>query len=90
MGKYGLKGDMAEGFRALQLAVKNRNFQEGLLAALPRSGLLEHGMQPTASLRSAAADAHVCAGHGTELVRWKSSHQVNAEPKDRERARALS
>jgi hypothetical protein len=29
MGKYGLKGDMAEGFRALQLAVNDRNSQEG-------------------------------------------------------------
>jgi hypothetical protein len=32
----------------------------------------------------------VCAGHGTELVRWKSSHQVLAEPKVRRRARASS
>ena len=28
----------------------------------------------------------VCAGHGTELVRCKSSHQVFAEPKARRRA----
>jgi hypothetical protein len=30
----------------------------------------------------------VCAGHGTELVRCKSSQQVFAEPKIRRRARA--
>jgi hypothetical protein len=29
MGKYVLKGDMAEGFRVLQLAVTDRSFQEG-------------------------------------------------------------
>jgi len=32
----------------------------------------------------------VCAGHGTELVGWKSPHQVFAEPKARRRARASS
>jgi hypothetical protein len=32
----------------------------------------------------------VCAGHGTKLERWKSSHQVFAEPKVRRRARASS
>jgi len=41
MGKCGFKGDMAEGFKALQIAVDDRNFQEGLITALPRSGLLE-------------------------------------------------
>jgi hypothetical protein len=41
MGKCGLKGDMAEGFKVLQVAVDDRNFQEGLITALPRSGLLE-------------------------------------------------
>ena len=30
----------------------------------------------------------VCARHGTELKRWKSSCQVFAEPKARRRARA--
>ena len=32
----------------------------------------------------------MCAGHGTELARCKSSHQVFAEPKVRRRARASS
>jgi len=32
---------MAEGFKVLQVAVDDRNFQEGLITALPRSGLLE-------------------------------------------------
>ena len=38
----------------------------------------------------AAAEFNVCAGHGTELARWKSSRQVFAEPKARRRARASS
>jgi hypothetical protein len=38
----------------------------------------------------AAPDQPVCAGHGTELARWKSSRQVFAEPKARKRARASS
>jgi hypothetical protein len=41
MGKCGQKRDMAEGFKVLQVAVDDRNFQEGLITALPRSGLLE-------------------------------------------------
>ena len=32
----------------------------------------------------------VCAGHGTELMGWKSPCQVSAEPKARRRARASS
>jgi hypothetical protein len=43
-------------------------------------------MHPTA-LR-AAGDYHVCARHGTERARCKSSCQVFAEPKARRRARA--
>ena len=53
MGKYGLTGDMTEGFRVLQLAVNERNFQEGLLTTLPRSGLLEP-LTPADSVTAAA------------------------------------
>jgi hypothetical protein len=42
---------MAEGFKVLQVAVDDRNFQEGLITALPRSGLLEHSVQPTSGIR---------------------------------------
>ena len=35
-----------------------------------------------------AAHVNVCAEHGTELVRWKSSRQVKEEPKASRRARA--
>jgi hypothetical protein len=44
MGKYGLKGDMAEGFKVLQLAANDSNFQEEGITTLPRSGLLEPGV----------------------------------------------
>jgi hypothetical protein len=40
------------------------------------------------NLRRPRVMARACAGHGTELVRGKSSHQVFAEPKGRRRARA--
>ena len=35
-----------------------------------------------------AGEFAVCARHGTERARWKSSRQVKAEPKARRRARA--
>ena len=53
MGKYELKGDMPKGFRVLQLAVNDRNFQEGLLTALPRSGLLEPSVRADGRDRAA-------------------------------------
>jgi len=51
---------MAEGFKVLQVAVDDRNFQEGLITALPRSGLLE---------QSAAADAAHAAARLSFVVR---------------------
>jgi len=43
---------MTEGFKVLQIAGDDRNFQEGLITALPRSGLLEPFAQAD-SLRQA-------------------------------------
>jgi hypothetical protein len=51
---------MAEGFKVLQVAVDDRNFQEGLITALPRSGLLE---------QADAADERGASDGRSQLIR---------------------
>jgi len=60
----------------------------GYIGMETADALTRKGLAVTVLARSGRVLKTVCAGHGTELTRWKSSYQVFAEPKVRKRTRA--